>query len=68
MIFAQGNISVNAEAEKFVDIEKGVESVEEAVQGAMDIIAENISDNAEIRKRLKNIIRLNAYIVNRNRG
>ena len=65
MIFAQGNISVNAEAEKFVDIEKGVESVEEAVQGAMDIIAENISDNAEIRKRLKNIIRLNAYIVSK---
>ena len=65
MIFAQGNISVNAEAEKFVDTEKGVESAEEAVQGAMDIIAENISDNAEIRKRLKNIIRLNAYIVSK---
>ena len=31
----------------------------------MDIIAENISDNAEIRKRLKNIIRLNAYIVSK---
>ena len=65
MIFAQGDISVNAEAEKFVDTEKGVESAEEAVQGAMDIIAENISDNAEIRKRLKNIIRLNAYIVSK---
>ena len=65
MIFAQGDISVNAEAEKFVDTEKGVESAEEAVHGAMDIIAENISDNAEIRKRLKNIIRLNAYIVSK---
>ena len=65
MIFAQGNSSVNAEAEKFIDTEKGVESAEEAIQGAMDIIAENISDNAEIRKRLKNIIRLNAYIVSK---
>ena len=65
MIFSQGNISVNAEAEKFADTEKGVESAEEAIQGAMDIIAENISDNAEIRKRLKNIIRLNAYIVSK---
>ncbi len=65
MIFAQENSNVNEQAENFTDIEKGVETVEEAVRGAMDIIAENISDNAEIRKRLKNIIRLNAYIVSK---
>ena len=65
MIFAQDNININDEAQKYIDTEKGVETVEDAVQGAMDIIAENISDNAEIRKRLKNIIRLNAYIVSK---
>ena len=40
-------------AEPFVDPEKGVESVEDAVQGAMDIIAEDLSDDASIRKRLR---------------
>ncbi len=42
-------------AENFVDPEKGVETSADALQGAMDIIAENISDNAEIRKRLRNL-------------
>ncbi|MDR1464947.1 MAG: RNA-binding transcriptional accessory protein [Oscillospiraceae bacterium] len=39
----------------FVDEEKGVASAEEALQGAMDIIAEWISDNADIRRRLRNL-------------
>ena len=61
-IFAQGSEDPEKEAEKFIDAEKGVETVEEAISGAMDIIAENVSDNAEIRKRVRNIIRLNAFI------
>ena len=40
-------------AEGFVDPEKEVNSVEEAIQGAKDIIAEDLSDDAEIRKRLR---------------
>lgn len=40
-------------AENFVDAEKGVNTPEEALQGAMDIIAETISDDASIRKRLR---------------
>ena len=47
---------------EYINEEKGVLTAEEAIQGAMDIIAENVSDNAEIRKRLKNIIRLNAVV------
>lgn len=39
----------------FVDPDKGVKDKEEALQGAMDIIAENISDNAEYRKYIRNI-------------
>ncbi|MEF3304476.1 Tex family protein [Paenibacillus sp. GYB003] len=41
--------SLEQEAAKYVDAEKQVGSVEEAIQGAMDIIAENIADDAKIR-------------------
>ncbi len=40
-------------AKKAVDPEKGVETVEDALAGASDIIAENISDDADIRKSLR---------------
>lgn len=40
-------------AEGFVNAEKGVENVEEALGGASDIIAEDISDDAELRKELR---------------
>ncbi len=40
-------------AEPFIDTEKGVETVEDAIAGAMDIIAETISDNAEFRKKIR---------------
>ena len=61
-VFEQEDIDVDTEAEKYINEEKGVASAEEAIAGAMDIIAEDVSDNAEIRKRLKNIIRLNASL------
>ncbi|MEA5085455.1 MAG: Tex family protein [Lachnospiraceae bacterium] len=37
----------------YIDTEKGVETVEDALNGASDIIAEDISDNAEIRSKLR---------------
>ncbi|MBO5253767.1 MAG: RNA-binding transcriptional accessory protein [Clostridia bacterium] len=40
-------------AENYVNSEKGVESPEDALQGAKDIIAEIISDDASIRRRLR---------------
>lgn len=43
------------EAEAFINEEKNVPDVKTAVQGAMDIIAENISDDAEIRKKLRDL-------------
>lgn len=42
-----------AEAERYIDEEKGVPDVNAALQGAMDIIAEDISDDAELRKKLR---------------
>lgn len=42
-----------AEAAAFVNEEKNVPNAKTAIQGAMDIIAENMSDDAEIRKKLR---------------
>lgn len=42
-------------APEFINEEKGVMSVEDALKGASDIIAEDISDNADIRRRLRNL-------------
>lgn len=50
-------------ASAYIDAEKGVNSVEEALAGAMDIIAEEVSDNAEYRKALRETIFRNALIV-----
>ena len=44
-----------AEAEKYIDPEKGVDDVAAAIAGARDIIAEIISDNAELRKKLRTL-------------
>ena len=49
-------------AEKYVDSEKGVDTPEDALQGALDIIAEVCSDNPEIRKRLFNLVWLNGVV------
>ncbi len=42
-------------AEAFVDAEKGVETAEDALLGAMDIIAEMVSDNADHRKKIREL-------------
>ena len=49
-------------AVEYVDAEKGVETPEDALQGALDIIAEICSDNAEIRKRLFNLVWFNGIV------
>ena len=41
------------EAEKFLDEEKGVLTVDDAIQGAMDIISEDVSDDAALRKQMR---------------
>ncbi|RUS45358.1 Tex family protein [Cohnella sp. AR92] len=47
----QGNAL--AEAARYISDEKGVATAEEALQGAMDIVAETIADDADIRKRVR---------------
>ena len=55
-IFAQDGRDPQVLAQDSVDPEKGVNSVEEALQGANDIIAENLSDDADIRKALRQLV------------
>ena len=45
--------SLEKEAEKYISAEKGVETVKDAIAGAMDIIAENISDEADYRIHIR---------------
>ncbi len=52
-IFEQNGQDPNALAVEYIDSEKGVETLEEALSGASDIIAEMISDNPDIRKALR---------------
>ncbi len=49
------SINPDTEAERFISQERGVETAEKAIAGAMDIIAENVSDNAALRKYLRNL-------------
>lgn len=55
IIYAQEDIGKTPEeiAKDFVNAELGVADTDEALQGAMDIIAEKISDDADIRKRMR---------------
>lgn len=53
-------------AKDYVSEEKGVNNEDEAIKGALDIIAENISDNANIRKELKKLIRNKGKILSKN--
>ena len=55
-IFAQEGLDPQVLAKDYIDPEKGVASVEEALQGANDIIAEELSDDAAIRKSLRDLV------------
>ena len=53
LILEQGSTDIEQAALDFIDVEKEVEDTESAIAGALDIIAEIISDNAEYRKSIR---------------
>lgn len=55
LIFGQQSINLEEEAEKYVDAAKEVNSSEEALQGARDIMAEWINENAELREKMRKL-------------
>ncbi len=54
-IFAQTSFDLAAEAEKYLNEELEVKSAEDALQGARDIIAEWINENAQIREKMRKL-------------
>jgi len=64
LIFAQGKDTPAPEelAQDYVNPDLGVNTVEEALAGASDIIAETISDDAEIRKELRKLMQKQAVL------
>ena len=59
-LFEQGEAEPVAEATPFVKPEKGVESIEDALAGARDIVAEWINESAEARAELRRLFTRNA--------
>ncbi|WP_076373883.1 Tex family protein [Mucilaginibacter lappiensis] len=55
LLLEQNKVDLETAAEAYIDAEKGVNSIEEALAGARDIIAETISENAEVRTRIREL-------------
>lgn len=58
--------NLDIEAEKYINEEKEVSSIEEALKGAKDIIAEIVSDDAKIRKYIRELALKEGIIVTKN--
>lgn len=61
----QGKDDPLKEAEKYIDEERGVKTIDDALSGAKDIIAEMVSDDAENRKILREYIKDHATVLSR---
>lgn len=62
LILAHNTEDISDQALTYVDEEKGVATLDEALSGACDIIAEKVSDDAELRKKLRDYFAENATI------
>ena len=65
MIISQKYFDIEEKAYKFIDKEKGVNSVEEAIAGASDIIAEWINENKSVRGRTRRFFEREAVITSK---
>ncbi len=50
-------------AAEYIDVEKGVENAQDALAGASDIVAETVADNADVRRRLRELIMSKGYLI-----
>lgn len=64
-IFEQGEFDLSAEAQKYIDAEKGVNTEEEALAGARDIIAEMVSEDKTSREKMRELFTKKAVIYSR---
>jgi uncharacterized protein len=63
MFLLEDEEKIKAEAHKLIDPEKGINTVEEALTGAMDIVAESISDMANVRDAFRKVYEREALVV-----
>ncbi|RKX23619.1 MAG: RNA-binding transcriptional accessory protein [Candidatus Zixiibacteriota bacterium] len=57
LVFTQDDINLQIEATAFVDPEKEIETVEDAMAGARDIVAEWVNEDADARARIRELFR-----------
>lgn len=62
MLLQHQGANLKEEALKYIGTENGIEDIEKAIAGAGDILAEEISDSAEIRRKLRDYFHKNAQI------
>ena len=62
-ILAQGGGDPDADAAQFVSAEKGVATVQDALAGARDIVAEKVAEDAEVRGRVRDAYAAHAEVV-----
>ena len=65
-LLKQDIADINMEASNYINTEKGVENVEDALKGALDIIAEVVSDDAEIRKYIRKLAIDHGIVITQN--
>ncbi|MCX6281736.1 MAG: Tex family protein [Bacteroidetes bacterium] len=65
IIVSQRSDNPGGEAKRFIDEEKGVNSVEDAIRGAEDIIAEWVNEHAYGRKRIRQLFEKEAMIISK---
>ena len=62
LIFEQDDIDINTEAEKFIDSEKEINSIDDALAGARDIIAAWINEDSDARSALRKLFNQSAVV------
>ncbi len=62
LLFEQKKINIEAEAEKYISEEKEVKTIDEALSGARDIIAEWVNENLEAREKIRQLFKEQATI------
>ena len=67
-LLAEQEGDVLAEAQKYINEEKEVGNVQEALQGAQDIIAEMVADDAQIRGKVRSMLKQRGILVSRKKA
>jgi len=65
LVMVQRYDDIDVRAEAFLDEEKGVNTIEEALQGASDIIAEWVNEDAYARKRIRQVFQRESLLISR---